>query len=71
MSELENKVEGNIKEAVGDATDDHSMEAEGAAQKGVGELQEGARKVGGAVEEAAGKVTGDRSAEVEGEAKQA
>lgn len=71
MDELENKVEGNVKEGVGQATGDHSLEAEGTGQKAVGEVQEGARKVGGAVEEAVGKVTDDPGKQVEGEAKQA
>ena len=71
MSELENKVEGNIKESVGEMTGNERLEGEGAGQKAVGNVQEGARKVGGAIEEMAGKVTGDPGKQVEGEAKQA
>ncbi len=71
MSELENKVEGSIKEGAGKATGDEDLEARGAGQKAVGNVQEGARKVGGAVEETIGKVTDDPGKEAEGEAKQA
>ncbi|MGI8607702.1 MAG: CsbD family protein [Candidatus Dormibacteria bacterium] len=71
MSELENKVEGNVKEGAGKVTGDPGLEAEGAGQKAVGNVQEGARKVGGAVEEAVGKVTDDPAKEAEGEVKQA
>ena len=70
MSETENKVAGNVKETVGDATGDHSLEAEGAAQKGLGNAEEAGRKVGGKVEEIAGAVTGNRSQEVEGKIRQ-
>ncbi|MEA2682538.1 MAG: CsbD-like [Chloroflexota bacterium] len=71
MGELENKVEGNVKSAVGQATGNEGLEARGEGQKAVGEAEEGARKVGGAVEEAVGKVTGDAGKQAEGEAKQA
>ena len=71
MGELQNKVEGNIKEGAGKVTGDTSLEAEGAGQKTVGGIQEGARKVGGAVEETVGKVTDNPVKEAEGSAKQA
>ena len=38
MGELENKVEGNVKEGVGKATGNEGLEAEGAGQKAVGEV---------------------------------
>ncbi|HEV1996849.1 MAG TPA: CsbD family protein [Candidatus Dormibacteraeota bacterium] len=69
--EFENKVEGDMKEGAGKVTGDPSLEAEGAGQKAVGNVEEGARKVGGAIEEGVGKVTGDPGKQVEGEAKQA
>jgi uncharacterized protein YjbJ (UPF0337 family) len=71
MSELENKVEGTLKEGFGKVTGDHSTEAEGTAQKTVGDVQEGARKVGGKIEETVGDVTGDAGKQAEGEARQA
>ena len=71
MGELQNKVEGNIKEGAGKLTGDESLEAEGAGQKTVGNVQEGARKVGGAIEETVGKVTDNPAKEAEGAAKQA
>ena len=71
MGELKNKVEGNIKESAGQMTGNERLEGEGAGQKAVGNVQEGARKVGGAVEEMAGKVTGDPGKQAEGAAKQA
>ena len=71
MGELQNKVEGNIKESAGQLTGNERLEGEGAGQKAVGNVQEGARKVGGAVEEMAGKVTGDPGKQAEGEARQA
>ena len=55
MSELENKVEGNIKEGAGKVTGDEGLEAEGTGQKAVGNVQEGARKVEGKVEETVGR----------------
>ena len=70
MGEFENKVEGTVKENVGAATGDTSMEIEGAGQKAVGNVEGAARHVEGKVEEVAGAVTGDRSAEVKGEIKQ-
>jgi uncharacterized protein YjbJ (UPF0337 family) len=71
MSELENKVEGNVKSAAGKVTGDEGLEARGEGQKAVGDVQEGARKVGGAIEETIGKVTGNAGEQAEGEAKQA
>jgi uncharacterized protein YjbJ (UPF0337 family) len=70
MSETDNKVEGKIKEGVGEVTGDHSLEAEGAAQKGLGNAEEASRKAGGKVEEIAGAMTGNRSQEVEGKIRQ-
>jgi uncharacterized protein YjbJ (UPF0337 family) len=70
MGEFENKVEGTVKENVGGAIGDRSMEIEGAGQKAVGDAEGAMRHAEGKIEEVAGKVTGDRSAEVEGEVKQ-
>ena len=71
MGEFENKVEGTVKEGAGKLTGDEDLEARGAGQKTVGNVQEGARKVGGAIEETVGKVTGDPGKQAEGEVKQA
>ncbi|MFN2465966.1 MAG: CsbD family protein [Candidatus Dormibacteria bacterium] len=71
MGELQNKVEGNVKEGAGKLTGNEDLEARGAGQKTVGNVQEGARKVGGAIEETVGKVTGNVDKQAEGEAKQA
>jgi len=71
MGELENKVAGNVKEGIGQATGNEHLQAEGAGQKAVGEVQEGARKVEGHVEEAVGKATGNVGEQVKGEVKQA
>lgn len=70
MSELKNKVEGNVKETVGKVTGDHSMEAEGTGQKLVGDVEGAGRKVEGKVEEIAGRVSGDRSEEAKGDIRQ-
>lgn len=70
MSETENKVKGNIKEDVGEATGDESVEAEGAAQKGTGNVEEAGRKVTGKVEEVAGAVTGNPEQEAKGKIRQ-
>jgi len=70
MGELGNKVEGNLKEGAGKLTGNEHLEAEGAGQKAVGNVQEGARKVEGKVEEVVGKVTGNPGEEAKGDAKQ-
>jgi uncharacterized protein YjbJ (UPF0337 family) len=70
MSETDNKVEGKIKEGIGEVTGDHSLEAEGAAQKGLGNAEEAGRKASGKVEEIAGAMTGNRSQEVDGKIRQ-
>ena len=70
MGETDNKVEGKIKEGVGEVTGDHSLEAEGAAQRGLGNAEEASRKASGKVEEVAGAMTGNRSQEVAGKIRQ-
>jgi uncharacterized protein YjbJ (UPF0337 family) len=70
MGETEDKVKGNIKEGVGEITGDRSLEVEGAAQKGVGNVEEAGRKIGGKIEETAGAVTGNTGEEVEGKIRQ-
>ena len=71
MGEFDNKVEGSIKEGAGKLTGNEELEARGAGQKAVGEVQEGARKVEGKVEEVAGRATGNVGEQVKGEVKQA
>jgi uncharacterized protein YjbJ (UPF0337 family) len=44
-----NKVAGNVKEAVGDATDNERLEAEGAAQQAKGTAQDVSGSVKGAL----------------------
>ncbi len=68
--EIKNKVEGNVKEAAGEVTGDRELEARGAGQKAVGEVEEAGRKATGAAEEVAGKVTGNPAQEAEGRIRQ-
>jgi uncharacterized protein YjbJ (UPF0337 family) len=44
-----NKLAGNVKEAVGDATDNHQLEAEGQAQQDKGTVQNVKGSVKGAL----------------------
>jgi uncharacterized protein YjbJ (UPF0337 family) len=44
-----NKIAGNVKEAIGDATDNERLEAEGKAQKAKGTAQNVAGSVKGAL----------------------
>ncbi len=44
-----NKVAGNVKEAIGDATDNERLEAEGQAQKAKGTAQDVSGSVKGAL----------------------
>jgi uncharacterized protein YjbJ (UPF0337 family) len=44
-----NKVAGNVKEAIGDATDNERLEAEGKAQKAKGTAQDVSGSVKGAL----------------------
>jgi uncharacterized protein YjbJ (UPF0337 family) len=61
--ELDGKIDrlkGNIKEAVGDATDDEQLRDEGIADQAAGNIQEGfgkaRRKVGDAIHDVAHKI---------------
>jgi uncharacterized protein YjbJ (UPF0337 family) len=61
--ELDGKVDrlkGNIKETIGEATDDESLREEGIADQAAGNVQEGfgkaRRKVGDALHEVAHKI---------------
>ncbi|MHB8510102.1 MAG: CsbD family protein [Candidatus Dormibacteria bacterium] len=71
MGELHDKVEGNLKAGIGDATGDHRMQTEGELQKTKGGVEEAGRKVGGAAEEMAGKATGNPAEEIAGREKRA
>jgi len=63
--ELDGKIDrlkGNIKEAVGDATDDEQLRDEGIADQASGNVQEGfgkaRRKVGDVIHDVAHKIKG-------------
>jgi len=49
LSGATNKAVGKGKQALGDATDDPDLAAEGAAQEGKGHIQSGIGKVKGAI----------------------
>lgn len=55
VNEAKDKVEGKVKEVVGNVTDDKNLETEGLAQQAVGKLREGVEIVKDKVEDAVDK----------------
>ena len=51
-----NEVAGKVKQAIGDTSNDPSLEAEGAAQEGKGHVQQGIGNAKGAVKGAVDKL---------------
>jgi len=51
-----NEVTGKVKQAIGDTSNDPSLEAEGAAQEGKGHVQQGIGNAKGAVKGAVDKL---------------
>ncbi|MDQ3702402.1 MAG: CsbD family protein [Chloroflexota bacterium] len=72
MSGRMDEVKGSVKDAVGRATGDEQLEAEGKTQKAAGkaerETKGAANQVAGNVKNAVGDATGNERVEVEGEA---